>query len=270
MKSLLQFILKYYAAFVFVFFELICIILIVVFNDFHRSSVLNSGNLVVGKINNSWTSVVEYMNLKEENVLLLNENENLINELTQRRAREQDFSYFIKYSPHKYIAAKVVNVTTQKVKNYITINVGKNYGIEPEMAVVGADGIVGIIYRSSEKYSVVIPLINSDLFLSVKLANSEFFGSLHWNARNYRFSTVSEIPGYVNVKEGDTIVTSGYSAIFPQDIPVGLVSELSLNHSTEFYELEIELFTDFRNLQHVYVIKNSDKDEIKLLETSIE
>lgn len=266
MKSLLQFILKYNAAFIFVVFQIICLILIFGYNDYHRSTMLNSGNRVSGKVNKQWQEVVDYMHLKEENSFLREENALLINELEQRRAFQHNFNYFNVYSPFTYTPAKVVNISINKIKNYITLDVGKNHGIKNEMAVMGPTGVAGIIFRTSAKYSVAIPIVNTDFMLSVKIAGSQYFGSLRWKGPDHRFAEISDIPGHVNIEIGDSVYTSGYSAIFPNDLPVGVISDFSIDNSSSFYEINVELCTDFGKLQNVYIINNSDKTEINTIQ----
>lgn len=269
MRSLIQFIIKYNAAFVFVLLQILCIVLIFGFNDYHRSIFINSGNKITGKINDKWQGVFDYVSLREENQSLREENALLNNELQQRRAYQHDFNYFSNYSPFWYVPAKITNISINKIKNYITIDVGTTDGVKNEMALMGPEGVAGIIFRTSENYAVAIPIINTDFLLSVKLAHSKYFGSLSWQGPDHRYAFVSDIPGYVEVQKGDSIFTSGYSAIFPSDLPVGIVDKIEIDKSTSFYNLKIKLFTDFAKLRHVYVIGNNDKDEIKTLETSL-
>ena len=146
--------------------------------------------------------------------------------------------------------------------NSITVNAGKNAGIENEMGVIGRDGVVGIICSVSDRYSVVMPIIHPDARISVKLAENGYFGSLSWNGRDVRVATFSEVPGYVEVNIGDEIVTSGFSAIFPEGILVGYVKSFEKDLSTDFYTIDVELSTDFNNIKYIYAIKNNNKNEI--------
>jgi len=167
----------------------------------------------------------------------------------------------IEHSGYKYVSAKVVSSTVNKKQNYITINKGKKHGIEPEMGVIGPNGIVGIVVSTSNKYSTVLPIINPNSRVSVKLEKNDYFGSLSWESQNANQAFLSEIPGYVSVQKGDVIVTSGFSAIFPDGVPVGTINSFIKNQSTDFYEIVVDLYTDFYNLSYVYVITNSNKSE---------
>ena len=69
---------------------------------------------------------------------------------------------------------------------------------------------------------------------------------------------------------GDTIVTSGYSATFPPNIPVGSVESFHLNETEDLYIIDVKLFNNMRNLEHVYIIKNTDINELRTLNSSNE
>ena len=180
----------------------------------------------------------------------------------------QDNIPSIDKSGYIYTSAKIVSATVNRTKNFITINKGKEHGVSQEMGVIGPNGVVGIVFSSSDRYSSVMPIINANTKISVKLSKNNYFGSLTWSGHDVNVANVSEIPGYVDVKVGDLIVTSGYSAIFPEGIPVGKVKSFTKDESTKFYEIIVELFTDFNNLSYVYVIENVNYLEEKKMEVS--
>ena len=69
----------------------------------------------------------------------------------------------------------------------------------------------------------------------------------------------------MEISVGDTIYTSGFSSIFPPDIPLGVTGKSRVvNGST--YEIQIRLFEDFTALRYVTVVKNLSRNEIKQLE----
>ena len=136
-------------------------------------------------------------------------------------------------------------------------------GVEPDMGVVSERGVVGIVSTVSDHFSVVIPLLNPKFKLSCKVLGSSYFGTLSWNGRNARFANLDELPRHVEFEKGDTIVTSGYSAIFPSGIIVGKVVNFEKQHDDNFYSLEVELATDFQALNNVRIIKNYRQAEQK-------
>lgn len=260
MKNLLDFIVKYAYFIVFIALEALCLVLLFTANSYQRYGFASSANVVTGSIAEQWASVAQYMTLSEENDALKKENADLRNRLETYRRNSIPV---LGKKGFEYISGSVISATTNREKNSITINSGKNAGVENEMGVIGRDGVVGIISSVSDKYSVVMPIIHPDARISVKLAENGYFGSLSWNGRDVRIAQFTEVPGYVEVEIGDEIVTSGFSAIFPEGIHVGYVKSLEKDLSTDFYSIDVELSTDFHNIKYVYAIKNNNKEEIE-------
>jgi len=164
-----------------------------------------------------------------------------------------------------YTSAKVINQTVNKQHNFLTLNKGSNVGIRPEMGVISADGVIGIVVNVSKKFSTVISLLNLDFRVSAKLAKNNYFGSLHWDGKDYRKVKLDEIPYHIDVNRGDTVITSGYSSIFPEGIVIGTVSNSEVKGGN-FYEIEVDLSVDFKSLAFVDVISNLHREEQKVLE----
>ena len=259
MRNLLDFIVKYAYFITFILLEVLCLVLFFSYNPYQRYSFSTSANVVTGTIAEKWASVVQYVGLSDENEALKKENADLRNRL---EAYRRNSIPVLGKKGFEYIPASVISATTNREMNAITVNVGKNVGVENEMGVIGRDGVVGIVSSVSDKYSVIMPIINPNTRISVKLAENGYFGSLTWNGRDVRVATFSEVPGYVDVKIGDEIVTSGFSAIFPEGIHVGYVKSFEKDLSTDFYTIDVKLSTDFHNIKYVYAIKNNNKNEI--------
>jgi rod shape-determining protein MreC len=137
------------------------------------------------------------------------------------------------------------------------------------MAVTSGDNVAGVIVGCSENFSIAISLLNIDFRLSARIKSSGYFGSLTWDGRNYRYAVLNEIPQHIAVSKGDTIETTSYSAIFPEGIRIGTVSDFKKTGS-DFYKITIELFTDFKKLQHVNVIGNMKRTEQLGLENQLQ
>lgn len=205
-------------------------------------------------------------NLSVENVRLKNEIEFLKKELLLAPTKlDKKDNRIVQYN---YTEAKVVFNSVNKQYNYLIIDKGEADGIKPEMAVVVPDGIVGIVESVSEHYASVIPALNRNFKLSAKFKKNNYFGSFEWSGKNYRIGALKEIPLHVDVQKGDTIITSGYSAIFPEGIPVGLVDEYERKDGN-FFNISLILTTDFKNLNYVYLITNNYKENQKELEKSL-
>jgi len=259
MRNLLDFVVKYAYFILFILLEAICLVLLFSTNPYQRYEYATSANVVVGAIEEKWSGVVQYIGLADENESLKKENADLRNRL---EAYRRSSIPVLGKKGFEYIAASVISATTNREQNAITVNSGKNAGIKNEMGVIGRDGVVGIVSSVSDGYAVIMPIIHPDTRISVKLAENGYFGSLWWNGRDVRIATFSEVPGYVDVRIGDEIVTSGFSAIFPEGMHVGYVKSFEKDLSTDFYTIDVELSTDFSNIKYVYVINNKKKDEI--------
>ncbi len=259
MKSLLDFIVKYAYFILFIVLEALCLVLLFTANPYQRYEFASSANVVTGNIAETWSGIVQYVSLADENKKLQAENAELRNRLETYRRNSIPV---LGNKGFDYIAGSVISATTNREKNAITINAGKNTGVENEMGVIGRDGVVGIICSVSGKYSVVMPIIHPDARISVKLAENGYFGSLSWDGTDVRVAQFTEVPGYVELKIGDEIVTSGFSAIFPEGIHVGYVKSFKKDLATDFYTIDVKLSTDFNNIKYVYAIRNNNKDEM--------
>jgi len=268
MRNLLQFIIRYHLFFIFLLMEIISFTLIFQYNRFHRAGVLNFASSVQGF---TYTKVVrfkEYLNLRKINQQLTIENNLLHNQLDQYKQMSLNTPVLSATLPgrkYSYTQSKIINNSINKQYNYLTLNRGRNHGIMPEMAVISAQGIVGMVYAASANFSTVISLLNRDFRLSAKIKKNNYFGSLTWDGVNPHTALLSEIPYHVNVQEGDTIVTSGYSTIFPEGILIGTVSSFEVEESN-FFRIDVKLSVDFNQLDYVYIINNLLGDEQVSLE----
>ena len=249
-----------------------CFVLIFKFNEPHTEKYITSANKVSTMLFEGRTVVTRYFNLSvvnkelaEQNAELLNHHTKIENPLVLTKDSVQDTLLNQQYS---YIAADVINNTVIFPKNYITIDKGSDAGIAPDMAVIGPKGIVGIVFSVSEHYSVVMSLLHTDFRLSAQFSKNNYFGSLVWEFGDFSIAKLHEIPYHVDIKKGDTIVTNAFSNIFPTGIPIGYVTKYKKSVSENFYDIDVKLATDFKNLQHVYIINNMMKKEREQLEQS--
>jgi len=168
---------------------------------------------------------------------------------------------------YDYVSAKVINNSVAQFKNYLTINRGKDAGIEPEMAAISIFGVVGKVKSVSEHFSVLISVLNIDEQVSSVLKRTGNFGTTQWDGTDPRIVNLLYVPRHVEPIIGDTVVTSGYNGIFPQGILIGIVKEVKLKDEALFYDLRVELSQDFRKLSFVKIVKSRLKPELDSLET---
>lgn len=268
MRNLFRFIVKYHATFLFVILQIFCFSLIVINNHYQRTVFDSAAEVFVGRIQHSWMGVTSYFGLARQNQLLMHENTRLRNELQERRAYSRSFRLGENRPDFVYRDAMVINRSIWSNNNFITIDKGIKHGLQPNMWAISSQGLVGIVYNCSENYATIIPVINTEFKLSVKINKNNYFGSLSWSGKDYRFARMSEIPLHIEIAIGDTIVTSGFSAIFPAEVPVGIIDSYQKINSTGYYEINVKLFTDFATIRHLYIIENRNRTEILDLESN--
>ena len=135
------------------------------------------------------------------------------------------------------------------------------------MAVVSSEGVVGVIYGASNKFSTVISLLNTNLSISSKIKKNDYFGSLAWDGNDYRHAILNEIPYHVNIEIGDTVVTSGHSSIFPENVMIGVIEDFTTKGGN-FYEINVRLSTNFKRIRYIEIVSNLSKKEQLDLENS--
>ena len=275
MERLFFFIYQYRAFFTFVVLELFCFGLIVQNNQYQGAKFFNSSNTVVASINNFSQSIRDYFLLSEVNrtqaeriaqlETLVQQQKNLI-----QNTHEISYSDSVEASRFDFVSAKVVNNQVDRFKNFITINKGENDGIEPGMAVISPLGAIGKVKNVSSHYSVVTSLLHIDYMVSAVLKRTNHFGSVQWNGTNPNFTRLNYIPRHVKVEVGDSVVTSGFNAVFPEGILIGTIAEIHLSPEALTYELSVSLSQDFRKLSYVSVVKSFLKSEQDSLELKVE
>ncbi len=249
--------------------EILCIYLIVQNNFFQRAGFINSSNQVSASILKTSADVGEYFFLK-------NQNEKLAKEIAELRSRSKesfsmlandeytvnDTSYRQKYT---YTSAKVVNSSTNRRNNYLTLNKGSKQGIKQDMTVITSTGVVGRVKDVSDNFCTVMSLLHSKTIISSKLKKDGSIGPLSWDGADFGFATLGDIPTNVKLTKGDTIVTSA-SSTFPENIMIGSVESFELKSGEKLFTVKVKLATDFKKLSHVYIVNNLLKDEQEGLE----
>ncbi|MCL1973432.1 MAG: rod shape-determining protein MreC [Bacteroidetes bacterium] len=163
-----------------------------------------------------------------------------------------------------FIGAEVVFNSTSRLQNYIVINRGSKHGVEPDMGVIGSHGVVGIVQSVDKNYALVRSLLNTRFQINVRVTPGQYTGTLSWNGKSIRTATISDMPQHSSVSLGDTVVTSGFSEIFPAHIPIGVIKATSIKKGT-YMDANVELFQNFNTLEYVNIIRSLHIGEIKAL-----
>lgn len=270
MKNLWILFTKYNAFFLFMLFFGVSFYLVVSSNSYQRAVSINSSNALVGTFYSSTNAWKSYLNLRETNTSLAQENADLHRKLQHLllsdstvRETAPDTINDIQYD---YVVAKVINNSIHQKNNYITIDKGLNDGVRKGMGVISPNGVVGIVLHVSERFATIQSLLHHDTRISAALEDSQAFGSLIWGDNiDARYGMLRDIPNHVIVREGERVYTSGFS-LFPPGIALGKVIETGLSGGESFLDIKIELSTNFHNLQYVYVVLDSFVEERETLE----
>lgn len=268
MQQILFFFIRNKNFLLFVFLFSISFILTIQSHSFHKNKFINSANFFSGGIYSIKNNITSYFNLKDENSLLIEENARLRKQLESFNdlsiSKEIDTNAF--FSKYEFVTAKVINNSFYKSRNILTINKGVKKDVAEDMGVISSNGLVGIVKNTSSNYATVQSILNTNSQINSKLKKSNHFGSLIWDTNNPNIVQLIDIPRLAPINEGDTIVTGGKSTIFPEGILIGTINNFKLNEDENSYTLNIKLFNDMTNLEHVYIIKNKDAGEIISLE----
>ena len=267
MYNLIRFIQKHHFVILFLVLEVLSIVMLTYSQNFHRQKRINTTNDIVGKIYETGTRIGDYFRLGKINRELAEENALLRQQLAVTVDTTEGFMEVINPDTiYEFIPARVVNNTVNRPNNYIMINKGSADGIEKDMGVISTDGIVGIVADVSPHYASVMSLLHGYTTISVRLSNTEDqLATLHWETTNYRYGMIDGIPTHLKPQPGDTVVTSSYSYIFPENLMAGTIVELVLSPSGTLNKAKIRFATDFSSLKNVYVIHHTNKAELDAL-----
>lgn len=275
MRQLFLFLYRYRFFFTFLAWEFVCTWLIIRNNDYQSSAVFTSSNQLVAYIYDIRNYFTSYIALPRMNDELAQENKKLYEQVALLKKKievlemnkvKQNADFLSNY---EYIPAKVINNSLLRTKNYLTINKGKKDGVEEGMGVVSSNGIIGKVKTCTDNYSTVISLLHENIQVASRIKKNNIICTTKWDLLDYREASVLEIGRHVNLSVGDTIVASGFSEVYPENYPIGIVKTINYPKSNSFLEVKVRLTTDFASLSYVYVIKNKKQNEIDKLEKAI-
>ncbi len=274
MGNLFQFLLKFRAFIVFGILQILCFWLIVRNNQYQSAAFFTTSNQLSGSVLATSDNVNDYFILGDQNKSLVMENAQLkealalkkLDTISNQISKRIDT---VLVKQFEFIDGKVINKSVHWANNYLTINKGYEDGIENGMGVVSAEGVVGVVKARSKHFSTITSLLHSKAMVSSLIKRTGDLCSTSWDGESPSKGIVQYVPRHVNVKKGDTVVTSGYNAIFDEGTMVGIVDVVELPENAAFYNIKLRLATDFNTLSYVYVIKNSLKVEKDSLEQNI-
>lgn len=156
------------------------------------------------------------------------------------------------------IAAEVIGENPQSIINGFLLNKGSKEGIDQSDAVLTADGLVGRILRVDNNFSICQILVDRNSRVSAKIQRNRELGIIAWDGGSQL--KLLYITKTIEVLVGDVIVTSGYSQIFPENIKVGVVTEVSLEKEGLFQRIVIQPAVNFNRIEEVFILKRQKEN----------
>ncbi len=275
MYKLIEFIRRIYVVLLFIVIEAIALNYYAHSSYYTQAKILSHANRVTGGVQSAIFGVRHYFTLRHENELLSERIADLEMELAVYREQVAAAGidllqpYIDELSQYRYTTARIVSNSIARDRNYITLNRGIMHGVTENMAVISPDGVmVGYVIGCSERYSVVMPLLNIDFRTSGKIAGDDHFGSISWGGGSPYKMEMTELSKYADIEVGDEVVSSGLSHYFPEGVKIGYVESYSLNDTQTAYDVVIRLAADVTKISNVIVIENLDYGEVSHLEDS--
>ena len=274
MSRIIQILIKNHVFFLFILLECFSLKIFISNNFVADSSLSKKMTKISAQFFNKEKKIHEYFFLREKHDSLLIANERLFKQnlfLTQQLENnnviiDKDKDVNSLFMMH----TKIVRNSWNKKQNFMTIQAGEKDSIKSNMGIVNSDNsLVGITYTTTDHFSTVISLINTDLMISAKIKNLGHYGSLMWDGKHPNTMQLHDIPKHAKVEIGDTIVTSGYSNILPANINIGVITKYKPEKNTNFLNISIDLFTDFTNIESAYVVNPLWKFEREIIEKKL-
>lgn len=264
MQQIIIFLIKNKTGLVFIILMTIALALTFKSHTYHNSKLVSSANFISGTVLGSSENIHQYFDLKAQNEILQEENENLRRKLLNIPSAKDSLPIkleFIEDSLYKITRSRVISNHYDKIDNFLLIEGGTKDSISEDLGVISSQGIVGIIQDVSPKYSRVISILNTNTSINAKLKKTYHFGTLTWDGKYPNILSLIDVPRSAPVRLGDTITTGGRSLVFPENIPIGIISNFQLDENIGYYFIDVKLFNDMTNLKHIYIIENSRKTE---------
>jgi rod shape-determining protein MreC len=277
-RNVFLFIRRHFNFLFFLVLQIIALSFLFRFNKYHEAAFLNVSTEITGRVNERYNNIEYYFQLKKTNESLVQENLRLRQQLKENYEAPDSLRRLIKdtiktdtgrsFLKYEIMEAKVVGNSVTSQANYLTIHRGFDQGVRPNMGVIGPQGIVGSVVNVSANFATVQSVLHNQFRYVAMLKHNKETGTIQWDGQSPSFVTMKGISKSVTVQQGDTVLTTQLSSLYPAGVMVGTVAEIIPDASSNFYTLKIRTATNFSTLEYAYVIDNLQYNEQKKLEDS--
>ncbi len=276
MRNIFLFIRRYFNVILFLVLQGFSIYLIVYYSRYHKAIFSKTANQFTGKINEQYSNVAYYFQLKKTNDSLVAANEKLYNKLKADFELPDTSSHLAidtikvdsieQFRKYRYYPSKVVYNSIVAQNNFIVLGRGASQNVKEGMGIIDPNrGVVGVVTEVSPDFAVVMSLLHKDSHLSGKLLKGGETGTLNWDGKTPNIISLSGIPKSAKVSKGDTIISSGFSTSIPKGMLIGIVQEVKGDKSTNNFLIKFKTAANFYNLEFVYAIENNQAENIKTI-----
>lgn len=265
MQNILYLLSKFGAVITFIILEVVCLYLVVNYNSSQRSIFLNSTSIYRGEISEEILGYDRYFNLTNINDSLAADNALLLSRILNEKKEQPALDTLS--SRYSILKGKIVKNDVGRRNNHFMLDIGAKEGIRTGMGVVDSKGLLGIVTHVTKDYSLTNSILHSQTRVSATVRPYAYPGSLVWKTDDYRYMTLQSIPKHVEIAKGDTVVTNGYSTIFPKDIMVGTIEGYKIKEGQGTYEITVKLVNDVANAKMGYVIVDKDIEQVARLDS---
>lgn len=260
----------------FIFLQIIALVLIFSKNAMQRSWVAGQSAALNSRVSGYIDEGVTYLKLKQVNEDLVAQNKALMVELYGKEGAKNPIFRKVHDTLgggqiYTFVDGEIVFNSINRRNNYFTINRGRRDGVYPQMGVMAPRGIAGIVINSTDSYALVQSVLSvNTIRINAALKNSGYFGTLTWSGDNSRVMHLADVPKYVALKIGDSVVTDGKSAIFPKGVMIGTIAGYSVDNKTGFWDISVELSEKMGALNKIFVVKNLKKAEVQKIQDTMQ
>ena len=250
--------------------EVISIFLVVQFNPEQEKIYFNSLNNFVAATDAVSQNTLDYLQLTGYADSLAKANARMLGQLDNalyiNNTETDSMSRTEWEQQYTYTAAKITDKTVSRKNNFFIFNRGKRHGIKKNSGVMTEKGIIGIVTDVSNDFAQVMTVLHQQSRINGELRRTGDFGVLVWDGADDRFVNLKDVPKHVRPAVGDTIQTGGFSHIFPQGVPVGIIAEFDIQPGSNFYDIKVRLSENLRTVKYGYIVDNLKRAQIDSLQ----
>jgi len=220
-------------------------------------------NASIDGVENAWMRYIHLVGLEEDNRNLKNKIAVIQSDLILYKEgyleaqRLRKLLSLQEEHQRSFTAARVIGKEQAALSKTLWINKGSAHGLAPGMPVLVAPGLIGRLTDVSWNSSKVLLLIDENSNVDVLIQRTRVQGIVR--GAGSRGCVIRYISKIQDVKEGDLVVTSGMSNIFPKGLLVGKVSHVDRMDVGLFLQIRVVPFADFATLEEVMVLTDQEK-----------